>query len=124
MRKELMADIKNRSELAAERPTLGNTLGRYLKRIGMEQQELAAALNVSDAVVSNWRTDKRRPTRGNLWQIAEVLAQAAGSGGRSTDRLDAASILLALLHAGDYETGTDDEGYDVVFERYRRSMMN
>src|SRR3989344_7599483 len=124
MRKELMADIKNRSELAAERPTLGNTLGRYLKRIGMEQQELAAALNVSDAVVSNWRTDKRRPTRGNLWQIAEVLAQAAGSGGRSTDRLDAASILLALLHAGDYETGTDDEGYDVVFESYRRSMMN
>lgn len=110
------------------RPTLGRIIRHYLDLLGWEQKDLANAIPaVTSPVMSNWCKDQRRPTRDNLWQIAEQLGKRAQSlpkaKGRSPqDRFHASTILVELLRAGGYDMGGEREGYDVAWERYRGAV--
>ena len=50
--------------------TLGQTIARYRKDLGLSQEELGARLGVSRQAVSKWETDNATPDMENLLALA------------------------------------------------------
>ena len=50
--------------------TLGQTIARYRKALGLSQEELGARLGVSRQAVSKWETDNATPDMENLLALA------------------------------------------------------
>ncbi|MFI7534365.1 helix-turn-helix domain-containing protein [Streptosporangium sp. NPDC049376] len=57
----------------------GAWLGRQLRRKGMSQSDLAAALDVTRAAVSAWITGRAMPRIDKIHQIEEILDLASGA---------------------------------------------
>jgi len=53
--------------------TLGSRIQQYRVSKGMNQSELAEALDLSQAAISHFEKDQRRPTPAVLKKLAEVL---------------------------------------------------
>ena len=53
--------------------TMGATIARLRKELGMTQAQLAAAMSVTDKAVSKWERDLSRPDSASIPQLAEVL---------------------------------------------------
>lgn len=52
---------------------LGNTIGKYRKKLGLTQEQLAQKLEVTNQAVSKWETDQCCPDVQLLPQLADVL---------------------------------------------------
>ncbi|MCA9796755.1 MAG: helix-turn-helix transcriptional regulator, partial [Candidatus Eremiobacteraeota bacterium] len=64
-RKPAVADIPNMS--------LGKTISKYRREKGLKQSEMAEILGVSQSYVARWETDRIKPRRATLEQIAATL---------------------------------------------------
>lgn len=53
--------------------SLGKAIARYRKQKSLKQSELAEMVGVSQSYVARWETNRDRPRRDSLKQIAEAL---------------------------------------------------
>ncbi|MFA5505290.1 MAG: helix-turn-helix transcriptional regulator [Vulcanimicrobiota bacterium] len=53
--------------------SLGKSISKYRKAKSLKQSELAEMLGVSQSYVARWETDRIRPRRNSLEQLAQAL---------------------------------------------------
>ncbi len=54
-------------------PTLGRTIAAYRTLRGLQQEEFARRIYVSQSMISLWEADLRQPAREHIAKMAEVL---------------------------------------------------
>ncbi len=53
--------------------SLGKTISKYRKVKSLKQSELAEMLGVTQSYIARWETDRIRPRKNSLKQLAEAL---------------------------------------------------
>ncbi|MET8156722.1 helix-turn-helix transcriptional regulator [Sphaerisporangium sp. NPDC005289] len=92
----------------------GTWLGRQLRRKGMSQSDLAAALDVTRAAVSAWITGRATPRIDKIQAIEEILDLAAGSS-VTRDELPESSGYVAWHHRLAHSDGGRELGNAAAF---------